>query len=102
VVRLVRSDWLFLAEGHLSQRLFGNMLRMIAALPLRTVSEQGRKANEGSEAIEPGSVSGEEDWSMQDPHSGSAERPKRAALPPQRGQDDLRLTLRGRRARLSG
>jgi hypothetical protein len=34
-------------------------------------------------------------------HSGSAERPKRAALPPQRGQRDLRLTRRGRRARLS-
>jgi hypothetical protein len=26
--------WLLLAEGHLSRRLFGSMLRMIAALPL--------------------------------------------------------------------
>jgi hypothetical protein len=36
------------------------------------------------------------------PHSGSAERPKRAALPPPRDQRDVRLTRRGRRARLSG
>jgi hypothetical protein len=47
-------------------------------------------------------VSGEADWGGQNQHSGSAERPKRAALPPQRGQRDLRLTRRGRRARLSG
>ena len=35
--RLVRHAcyyWLLLAEGHLSRRLFGSMLRMIAALPL--------------------------------------------------------------------
>ena len=31
------------------------------------------------------------------PHSDSAERPKRAALPPQRGLGDLRLTRQGRR-----
>jgi hypothetical protein len=30
----VFSIWLLLAEGHLSRRLFGGMLRMIAALPL--------------------------------------------------------------------
>ncbi len=29
-----RYYWLLLAEGHLSRRLFGGMLRMIAALPL--------------------------------------------------------------------
>jgi hypothetical protein len=29
-----RYYWLLLAEGHLSRRLFGSMLRMIAALPL--------------------------------------------------------------------
>ena len=33
------------------------------------------------------------------PHSGSAERPKRAARPLQRGPDDLRLTRRGRKGR---
>src|SRR5712691_442927 len=33
------------------------------------------------------------------PPSGSAERPKLAALPPQRGRGGLRLTRRGRRAR---
>src|SRR2546425_11512158 len=48
------------------------------------------------------SVSGEADWGGQDQYSGSAERPKRAALPPPRGQRRLRLTRRGRRARLSG
>jgi hypothetical protein len=26
--------WMLLAEGHLSRRLLGSMLRMIAALPL--------------------------------------------------------------------
>src|SRR2546425_8758111 len=48
------------------------------------------------------SVSGEADWGGQNQYSGSAERPKRAALPPPRGQRRLRLTRRGRRARLSG
>src|SRR5712692_852817 len=37
----------------------------------------------------------------QNQHGGSAERPKRAAHPLQRGQRDLRLTRRGREARLS-
>src|SRR5713101_2048369 len=68
----------------------------------RTVSKAGQKANERSEAIQRGSVSGEADWGGQNQHSGSAERPKRAALLPQRGQRDLRLTRRGTRARLSG
>src|SRR5712692_1583485 len=68
----------------------------------RTGSEPGQKANEGSEAIQRGSVSGEADWGGQDQHSGSAERPKRAALPPRRGQRDMRLTRRGRKAGLSG
>jgi len=66
------------------------------------VSEPGRKANERAEAIERRSVSGEEYWDGQNPHSGSAERPERAALPPPRGQGDLRLTRRGRRVRISG
>src|SRR2546425_1960137 len=34
LVRHARYYWLLLAEGHLSRRLFGSMLRMIAALPL--------------------------------------------------------------------
>ncbi len=34
LVKHARYYWLFLAEGHLSRRLFGSMLRMIAALPL--------------------------------------------------------------------
>src|ERR1035437_2136458 len=33
-------------------------------------------------------------------HSGSADRPKQAALSPQRGQRDLQLTTRGRSIRL--
>jgi hypothetical protein len=34
LVRQARYYWLLLAEGHLSRRLFGSMLRMLAALPL--------------------------------------------------------------------
>ncbi len=34
LVRHARYYWLLLAEGHLSRRLFGSMLRRIAALPL--------------------------------------------------------------------
>jgi len=34
LVRHARYYWLLLAEGHLSRRLFGGMLRMTAALPL--------------------------------------------------------------------
>ncbi len=34
LVRHARYYWLLLAEGHLSRRLFGSMLRMIAALVL--------------------------------------------------------------------
>jgi len=34
LVRHARYYWLLLAEGHLSRRLFGSMLRIIAALPL--------------------------------------------------------------------
>jgi hypothetical protein len=34
LVRLARYYWLLLAEGDLSRRLFGGILRMIAALPL--------------------------------------------------------------------
>ena len=33
-VKHARYYWLLLAEGHLTRRLFGSMLRMIAALPL--------------------------------------------------------------------
>src|SRR5208282_4482703 len=90
------------AESHLTRRLFGGMLRRIAACRCRTVSELGQKVNERSEAIQRGSVSGKADWGGQNQHSGSAERPKRAALPPQRGQRDVRLTRRGRRASVSG
>ncbi len=34
LVNHARYYWLLLAEAHLNRRLFGNMLRMIAALPL--------------------------------------------------------------------
>jgi hypothetical protein len=34
--------WMLLAEGHLSRRLFGSMLRVIAALPLPDGSEGQR------------------------------------------------------------
>ena len=34
LVKHARYYWLLLAEGHPSRRLFGSMLRMIAALPL--------------------------------------------------------------------
>jgi hypothetical protein len=61
LVKHARYSWLLLAEGHLSRRLFGSMLRMIATLPLRTVSEPGQKATGRSEAIQRGSVSGEAD-----------------------------------------
>jgi len=60
-----------------------------------------------AEAIDSGDravldLDGEADWGGQNQHSGSAERPKRAALLPQRGEGDLRLTRRATRARLSG
>ena len=34
LVKHARYYWLLLAEGHLSRRLFGSMLRRIGALPL--------------------------------------------------------------------
>jgi hypothetical protein len=34
LVKHARYYWLLLAEGHLRRRLFGSMLRMIAARPL--------------------------------------------------------------------
>jgi hypothetical protein len=34
LLRYAHYYWLLLAEGHLSRRLFGNMLRKMAALPL--------------------------------------------------------------------
>jgi len=34
LVKHARYYWLLLAEGHLTRRLFGNILTMIAALPL--------------------------------------------------------------------
>jgi hypothetical protein len=34
LVKHARYDWLLLAEGHLSRRLFSSMLGMISALPL--------------------------------------------------------------------
>jgi hypothetical protein len=33
LVKHARYYWLLLAEGHLNRRLFGSMVRMIAALP---------------------------------------------------------------------
>ena len=36
LVKHARYYWMLLAEGHLSRRLFGSMLRMIAALPALT------------------------------------------------------------------
>ena len=48
------------------------------------------------------SVSGEADWGGQNQHSGSAERPKRAALPPPKSPGHLPLPQRGGRVRLSG
>ena len=34
LVKHARYYWLLLAEGHLTRRLFGSMLRMMVALPL--------------------------------------------------------------------
>jgi hypothetical protein len=36
LVKHARYYWLLLAEGHLTQRLFGNIVRRIAALPVAT------------------------------------------------------------------
>src|ERR1035441_1868913 len=36
-------SWLLLAGGHLTRRLFGSMLRRIAALPLLTDRKSGRE-----------------------------------------------------------
>jgi Transposase DDE domain group 1 len=47
LVRHARYYWLLLAEGHLSRRLFGSMLRMIAALPLpdgKLTCTEGKRA----------------------------------------------------------
>lgn len=64
----------------------------------RTASETGERAILGAQKWSGRiSVSGEADWGGQNPHSDSAERPKRATLPPQRGQGDLRLTRHDRR-----
>jgi len=69
---------------------------------LRRLGNQDRQQTR-ARTIERRSVSGEEECGGQSPHSGSEnERQKRAALPPQRGKGDLRLTLRGKTSRLSG
>ena len=34
LLKLARHYWLLLAEGHLTRRLFADMLRKIAALPV--------------------------------------------------------------------
>jgi hypothetical protein len=36
LIKHARYYWLLLAEGHLTRRLFGSMVRQIAALPLPT------------------------------------------------------------------
>ena len=36
LIKHARYYWLLLAEGHLTRRLFGNMVRRISALPLPT------------------------------------------------------------------
>jgi len=36
LIKHARYYWLLLAEGHLTRRLFGAMLRRMAALPVRT------------------------------------------------------------------
>ena len=46
LVKHARYYWLLLAEGHLSRRLFGSMLRMIAALP----QPGGKRSRKGSES----------------------------------------------------
>src|SRR5712692_4320948 len=96
--------WLLLAEGHLSRRLFGGMLRLIAALPVPdAVSEPGQKANERSEAIQRRSVSA----------ARQTDAGKTRTAVPQNGQNEPHhhpkegraicgLTRQGRRARLSG
>ena len=66
------------------------------------LANQERKQTSSWKPSSGGSVTGEADWGGQNLGNGSAERPNRAALPPQRGQSDLRLTRRGKRARFSG
>ena len=103
--RDARYYWLLLAEGHLTRQRFGPALREEGSrgCRCRTASETGERAilraKKWSGRI---TVSGEAGWGGQNPQSDSAERPKRAALPPQRGQGDLRLTRHGRSHRFLG
>jgi hypothetical protein len=99
LVKHARHYWL-LAEGHLTRRLFGDVLGRIAALRrpdgLRTGAEEQTRARKPSS----GEASAARQTGGQSRHSGSAERPKRAARPHQTGQRDLQLTRRGGRTRL--
>jgi len=45
LVKHARYDRLLLTEGHLTRQRFGNMLRRISALSLRTSSEASETAN---------------------------------------------------------
>lgn len=65
-------------------------------------TNQDKKANEHSEAIQRRSVGDEAEWAGTISTAAAQNEPKRAALPPQRGERDVRLTRRDRRPRLSG
>jgi hypothetical protein len=82
-VKNARCYWLLLAEGHLSRRLFGSMLRMIAAPPLANQEREQTGAQQSSGGdmrqrrgtAEAGNIADE-----------SVGWPKRAAKPPKRSQ----------------
>ena len=98
LVKHARYYWFLLAEGHLTRRLFSSMLRTISALPLPDGQRPRREGNfRCSVVVGPDKCQRRGKLGRAKPHSDSAERPKRAALPPQRGLGDLRLTRQGRR-----
>ena len=66
----------------------------------RRLATQERGEFSCSEVVRRISVSGEAGCGGQNPHIDSAGRPKRAAMPPQRGHGDLSLTRQGRRLSL--
>jgi hypothetical protein len=49
LVKHARDDWLLLAEGHLTRRLFGARARRIAALAVPAGSSKGWQRRNGSQ-----------------------------------------------------
>ena len=84
LVKDARYYWLLLAEGHLSRRMFGSMLRMIAALPLRTGRDPGPRPNRTLRS-QPGGIGVSNGAGLEAASNPRelTEGPKGTAIPPQ-------------------